>query len=72
MCEFAIVDTRRTKPYRVQSFHQSARLRFATDKILNNLELFFTASFESAGVVEKITVVVSEDEFILDIMHATL
>jgi len=39
---------------------------------LNNLELFFTASFEPAGVVEKITVVVSEDEFVLDIMHATL
>jgi hypothetical protein len=39
---------------------------------LNNLQLLFTASFESAGVVEKITVVVSEDEFVVDVVHATL
>jgi hypothetical protein len=39
---------------------------------LNNLQLFFTAGFESAGVVENISVVVSEDEFVLDVMPATL
>jgi len=40
--------------------------------MLDNLELLFTASFESARVVEKITVVVIEDEFVVDVVHATL
>ena len=74
MCEFTIniVDTQRNKPYRVQSILQSALSRFATDKILDDLQLFFTASFESARVVEKITVVIREGEFVLDVVHATL
>ena len=56
----------------MQSILQSVLSRFATDKILHNFQLFFTASFESAGVVEDISVVVSEDEFVLDVMDVTL
>jgi hypothetical protein len=56
----------------MQSILQSALARFATYKFLNDLQFVFTAGFESAGIVENITVVVSEDEFVLDVMHATL
>jgi hypothetical protein len=49
-----------------------ALARLATNKFLNSLQLVFTARFKSAGVVEKITVVVRENEFVLDVMRATL
>jgi hypothetical protein len=45
---------------------------FATDKLLNNFQLVFSAGFKSAGVVKNITGVVSENEFVVDVMHATL
>jgi hypothetical protein len=51
---------------------QSALSRFATDKILNNLQLVFTTGLKSPGIMEDITVVVREYKFILDVMHATL
>jgi hypothetical protein len=54
------------------SIRRSTLSRFATDKILNNLQLIFTTGLKSAGVVEDITIVVSEDEFVFDVMHATL
>jgi len=63
--ESAIVDTQKNKPYRVQSILQSALSRFATDKISNNCQLFLIASFKSTAVVENITVVFREDEFVL-------
>ena len=73
-CEFAAVDARRKKhiPYRVQSILQSPLLRLATDKFLNDLQLVLSAGLESAGVVEYITVVVCENDFVVDVMHATL
>jgi len=70
--EFAIVDTQKDKPYRVQSILQSALSRFATDKVLKNPQLFLTASFKSTAVVENITVVLRENEFVLYVMQATL
>ena len=42
------------------------------DKILNDLQLVCTTSLKSTGVVENITIVAGEDEFILDVMHPTL
>jgi hypothetical protein len=62
----------RNKPYCVQSVLQLALSRFVTNELLNNLQLVFTARFKSAGVVEDITVVVGENEFVVDVMHATL
>jgi hypothetical protein len=56
----------------MQSILQSALSRFATDKILNNLQLIATASFKSTAVVENITVVFREDEFVLYVMQARL
>jgi hypothetical protein len=38
----------------------------------DNFQLVFTAGFKSTGVVENITGVVRENEFVLDVMHATL
>jgi hypothetical protein len=42
------------------------------DKLLHNLQFFIIACLESAVVVENISVVIREDEFVLNIMHATL
>ena len=64
--------TKRNKPYRVQPILQSYLPRLATDKILHNLQLSSISSLESAGVVENITGVVCEDEFVLDVVLATL
>jgi hypothetical protein len=43
-----------------------------TDKILHDLQLFFRTRFQSAGVVEDISVMVFEDDFVLDVMPTTL
>jgi len=42
------------------------------NKILHNLQFFFTAGFKPAGVVENITVMLPEYEFVFDVMQATL
>jgi hypothetical protein len=39
---------------------------------LDSLQLFFTARLKSAGVVENISIVIREDEFILNVVMATL
>jgi hypothetical protein len=65
-------DTEKNKPYRVQSILQLALSRFTTNKFFNNFQLLCIAGFKSAGVVEKITSVVCENEFVLDVMLATL
>jgi hypothetical protein len=56
----------------MQSILQLALSRFATNKFLNNFQLVFTAGFKSAGIMENITGMVRENEFVLDVMHATL
>ena len=71
-CEFASIGTQRNKPYRVQSILQSFLPRLATDKLLHNLQLGFTSSLESTRVMENIAGVICEDEFVLDVVLATL
>ncbi len=56
----------------MQPILQLALSRFATNKFLNNFQLVFTAGFKSAGVVENITGVVDENEFIVNVMQTTL
>ena len=46
--------------------------RLASDKFLDNLQLVFTACLKSPGVVENVSIVVREDEFILDVVKTTL
>ena len=46
--------------------------RLASDKFLDNLQLVFTTCLESPGVVENVSIVVREDEFILDVVMTTL
>ena len=60
------------KPDCVQSVLQSFLLRFAFDKFLYSLQLAFTACLKSARVVENIAIMIREDEFIVDIVLATL
>jgi len=71
-CELAITGTETNKPYRVQSFHQFRLLRPTTNKVLHNLQLFFTSSLESSGVVENITMMLCEGNFVLDVVQTTL
>ena len=42
------------------------------DKFLGNLQLVCTACLKSTGVVENVSKVIREDEFILNIVKATL
>ena len=51
---------------------QSLLLRLAFDKFLYNLQFVFSARFKSAGVVENVAVMVCEDEFVIDVVFATL
>jgi hypothetical protein len=55
-----------SQPYRVQSILQSPLLRLTTDKISHNFHLFFTTILKSGGVMENITFVCFEDNFVLD------
>ena len=71
-CELTTVDTQKNKPYCMQSIFQPPLLRLATYKILHNPQLFLTARLESAGVVENITFMICEDEFVLDVVFTTL
>ena len=56
----------------MQSIVQSPLLRPILDKILHSLQLVFTTSLKSAGVVENITIMMREYKFILDVMLAAL
>ena len=56
----------------MQSICQSLLLRLAFDKFLYSLQLVFTARLKSAGVVENIALMVCEDDFVVDIVLATL
>jgi len=42
------------------------------DKFSNNLYFDIASTLKAAGVVENITVVVCDDDFVVDIMQATL
>jgi hypothetical protein len=64
--------TERNKPYGVQSILQSALLRPTSDKALHGLQLVCTATLESTGVVENITIMLWEHNLMLDVMFATL
>ena len=56
----------------MQSIRQSLLLRLTTDEILDDLHLILTATLKSAGIVENITLMFRENEFVLDAMHAAL
>jgi len=56
----------------MQPILQSFLLRLARDKFLDSLQLILTARLKSAGVVENISLMVGEDEFILNVVAATL
>ena len=43
-----------------------------SDKFLDGLQLVFAACLKSAGVVENISLMVREDEFVLNIVKTTL
>ena len=67
-----IIGTLKYIPYRMQPIPQLLLPRLASDKSLDNLQLVFTACLKSPGVVENVSIVVREDEFILDVVKTTL
>jgi len=56
----------------MQPILQSLLLRLASDKFSDSLQLVLTAGLKSAGVVENISLMVREDEFILNVVATTL
>jgi hypothetical protein len=67
-----VVGTPKYRPNCMQPIDQSLLLRLASDKSLDGFQLVCTACLKSARVVENVSTVVRECEFILDVMKATL
>ena len=56
----------------MQSIFQSLLLRLAFDKSLYSHQFAFTARLKSTGVMENVAIVVRKDEFVVDVVFATL
>jgi hypothetical protein len=56
----------------MQPIPQSLLLRLASDKFLDGLQLVCTACLKSARVVENVSIMVREGEFIVDVVKTTL
>ena len=56
----------------MQSIPQLILLRRSFDKFLYSLQFVFTARLKSVGVVENVAIMVCEDEFVIDVVLATL
>ena len=52
----------------MQSIYQSFLLRLALDKFTYNLQLIFTTSLKSTGVVKNIAIVVRKDDFVVNVV----
>ena len=66
------LDVPKDEPYCMQPILQSLLLRLLSDKFVDSLPLIFTPRFKSTGVVKNISIIVCEDELILNVMIATL
>lgn len=71
-CEFTTAAAQKNEPYCVQSILQSPLPRLTTHKILHKLQLVYSTSLNSTGVVEDKTIVICEHEFVLDAVEITL
>jgi hypothetical protein len=56
----------------MQSVAQSLLARPTSDKTLYNPQFVFGAGLKSTGVMENVTLMVREDDFVLYVMQATL
>jgi hypothetical protein len=56
----------------MQPIPQSLLPRLASDKFFDSPQLVYTSCLKSARVVENVSIVVSEDEFIVNAVKATL
>ena len=56
----------------MQPIFQSLLARPSSDEFSHDLQLIFTTSLKPTGVVENITIVSFKNEFVIDIMVATL
>ena len=68
----AVLGTQKYQPNCMQPIPQSLLPRLVSDKFLDGLQLVCTACLKSARVVENVSIVVRECEFILDVVKATL
>ena len=66
------VDAVKNQPYCMQPIPQPLLPRLASDKFLDGLQLVFTAGLKSAGVVENVSKVVREGEFIFNVVMTSL
>jgi len=56
----------------MQPIPQSLLLRLASDKFLDGRQLVCAACLKSARVMENVSIMVREGEFIVDVVKATL
>ena len=68
----AVLGTPKYQPYCMQPIPQSLFMRLANDKFLDGLQLVCTACLKSTGVMEDVSSVVREGDFIVDVVNATL
>ena len=67
-----VLSTLKYEPYCMQPIPQSLLPRLANHKFFDSLQLICTACLESTRVVENVSIVVRKDEFIVNVVKATL
>ncbi len=67
-----IVNTRESKPYRMQSGSQSPFSTLASNELLQNPKFLYTARLNSARVVKHVARMIGEYEFVIDRVLASL
>jgi hypothetical protein len=67
-----IVNTRESKPYRMQSLLQLFFSALASNKFLQNFEFLRATRLDSTRIVKNITVMVGEYKLVVDPMFASL
>ena len=60
------------KPYRMQSVFQSPFSTLALNEFVQNFEFVCATRFDSARIVENITLMIGEHKFVVDAVFASL
>ena len=66
------VNSRESKPYRVQSVSQSLVSTLASNEFLQNPEFLYATRFDSTRFVENVTLMIGEHKFVVDAVLASL
>jgi hypothetical protein len=66
------MNTRESKPYRMQSETQPPFSTFASNELLQDFEFLFATRLDTPRVVKNVTLVIGEHKFVVDPVLASL